>query len=68
MRQNSAASPARLAAARWRGAAPINRAIMSGDAETGVMVMKMDVGLDTGDIAMAERIAISDQMTASDLA
>src|SRR6516165_447764 len=52
---------------RWRGAAPINRAIMAGDAETGVMVMKMDVGLDTGDIAMAERIAISDQMTASDL-
>jgi methionyl-tRNA formyltransferase len=52
---------------RWRGAAPINRAIMEGDAETGVMVMKMDVGLDTGDIAMAERIAITDGMTASDL-
>jgi methionyl-tRNA formyltransferase len=52
---------------RWRGAAPINRAIMAGDAETGVMVMKMDVGLDTGDAAMAERIAISDRMTASDL-
>jgi methionyl-tRNA formyltransferase len=52
---------------RWRGAAPINRAIMAGDAETGVMVMKMDVGLDTGDVAMAERIAISDKMTASDL-
>jgi methionyl-tRNA formyltransferase len=52
---------------RWRGAAPINRAIMAGDAETGVMVMKMDVGLDTGDVAMAERIAISDTMTASDL-
>jgi methionyl-tRNA formyltransferase len=52
---------------RWRGAAPINRAIMEGDAETGVMVMKMDVGLDTGDVAMAERIAISDRMTASDL-
>src|SRR6201997_4302320 len=52
---------------RWRGAAPINRAIMEGDAETGVMVMKMDVGLDTGDIAMAERLAISDAMTASDL-
>ena len=42
---------------RWRGAAPINRAIMAGDAESGVMVMKMDVGLDTGDVAMAERIA-----------
>ena len=52
---------------RWRGAAPINRAIMAGDAETGVMVMKMDVGLDTGDVALAERIAISDAMTASDL-
>jgi methionyl-tRNA formyltransferase len=52
---------------RWRGAAPINRAIMAGDDETGVMVMKMDVGLDTGDVAMAERIAISGQMTVSDL-
>src|SRR5246500_518403 len=52
---------------RWRGAAPISRAIMAGDAETGVMVMKMDVGLDTGDVAMVERITISDKMTASDL-
>jgi methionyl-tRNA formyltransferase len=52
---------------RWRGAAPINRAIMAGDAETGVMVMKMDVGLDTGDVAMVERLAITDAMTASDL-
>ena len=52
---------------RWRGAAPINRAIMAGDAETGVMVMKMAAGLDTGDIAMAERIAIADTMTAADL-
>ena len=52
---------------RWRGAAPINRAIMAGDAETGVMVMKMDAGLDTGDVAMAERIAITDAMTAGDL-
>jgi methionyl-tRNA formyltransferase len=52
---------------RWRGAAPINRAVMAGDAETGVMVMKMDVGLDTGDVAMAERLAISDRMTAADL-
>jgi methionyl-tRNA formyltransferase len=52
---------------RWRGAAPINRAIMEGDDETGVMVMKMDAGLDTGDVAMAERVAITDQMTASDL-
>lgn len=52
---------------RWRGAAPINRAIMAGDAESGVMVMKMDAGLDTGYIAMAERIAITDNMTALDL-
>jgi methionyl-tRNA formyltransferase len=52
---------------RWRGAAPINRAIMAGDTETGVMVMKMDIGLDTGDVAMAERLVISDAMTAADL-
>jgi methionyl-tRNA formyltransferase len=52
---------------RWRGAAPIQRAIMSGDAESGVMVMKMDAGLDTGDVAMAERLPITDTMTAQDL-
>jgi methionyl-tRNA formyltransferase len=52
---------------RWRGAAPINRAIMAGDTETGVMVMKMAAGLDTGDVAMAERMAITDAMTAADL-
>ena len=52
---------------RWRGAAQINRAIMAGDTETGVMVMKMDAGLDTGDVAMAERLAITDAMTAADL-
>jgi methionyl-tRNA formyltransferase len=52
---------------RWRGAAPINRAIMAGDAETGVMVMKMDAGLDTGDVAMAERMTITDAMTAADV-
>ena len=52
---------------RWRGAAPINRAIMAGDTESGVMVMKMDAGLDTGDVAMAERIAIANTMTAADL-
>ena len=52
---------------RWRGAAPINRAIMAGDTQSGVMAMKMDAGLDTGDIAMTERIAISDAMTAADL-
>src|SRR3978361_1194196 len=52
---------------RWRGAAPINRAVMADDAESGVMVMKMDAGLDTGDVAMAERLAITDTMTAADL-
>jgi methionyl-tRNA formyltransferase len=52
---------------RWRGAAPINRAVMAGDAETGVMVMRMDAGLDTGDVAMAERMEIADNMTAADL-
>ena len=52
---------------RWRGAAPIQRAIMAGDTETGVMVMKMDAGLDTGDVAMAERVAITDSMTSQDL-
>jgi methionyl-tRNA formyltransferase len=52
---------------RWRGAAPINRAIMAGDAESGVMVMKMDAALDTGDVALAERMPITDAMTAADL-
>src|SRR5689334_1376484 len=52
---------------RWRGAAPINRAIMAGDAESGVTTMKMDEGLDTGAIAMTDRIAISPDMTAGEL-
>lgn len=52
---------------RWRGAAPINRAIMAGDAESGVMVMKMDAGLDTGDVALTARLPVTDTMTASDL-
>ena len=52
---------------RWRGAAPINRAIMAGDSETGVMVMKMDEGLDTGPVAMAERMPIGADMTAGAL-
>ncbi len=52
---------------RWRGAAPIQRAIMAGDDETGIMVMKMDAGLDTGPIAMEERLAIAPDMTAGDL-
>ncbi|WP_319530650.1 methionyl-tRNA formyltransferase [uncultured Cohaesibacter sp.] len=52
---------------RWRGAAPIQRAIMAGDAETGVQVMRMDEGLDTGDVAMSETIQITETMTAQDL-
>ncbi len=52
---------------RWRGAAPIHRAVMAGDKETGVMVMKMDEGLDTGPIAMAERVAIGLEETAGEL-
>jgi methionyl-tRNA formyltransferase len=52
---------------RWRGAAPINRAIMAGDAESGVSIMRMDEGLDTGDVAMIERVRIGDDMTAGEL-
>jgi methionyl-tRNA formyltransferase len=52
---------------RWRGAAPINRAIMAGDAETGVMVMKMEQGLDTGPVAMAETVRIAPDATAGEL-
>ena len=52
---------------RWRGAAPINRAILAGDCETGVTIMKMDEGLDTGPIGMQERIAIAPDLTAGDL-
>jgi methionyl-tRNA formyltransferase len=43
---------------RWRGAAPIQRAVMAGDAETGVMVMQMEEGLDTGPVLMAERVPV----------
>ena len=52
---------------RWRGAAPINRAVMAGDAWTGVTVMQMDEGLDTGATAMAERVRIGADMTAGEL-
>jgi methionyl-tRNA formyltransferase len=52
---------------RWRGAAPINRAIMAGDRETGVMVMKMEEGLDTGPIAMERRVPIPADMTAGQI-
>ena len=50
---------------RWRGAAPIQRAILAGDAETGVTIMQMDVGLDTGDMLLVEKVAITDQTNAS---
>ena len=52
---------------RWRGAAPIHRAIMAGDKATGVMAMKMEEGLDTGPIAMAERVAIGPDTTTGEL-
>jgi methionyl-tRNA formyltransferase len=52
---------------RWRGAAPINRAVMAGDAETGVMVMKLAEGLDTGPVAMGETVRIAPDATAGDL-
>ena len=52
---------------RWRGAAPIQRAVMAGDAETGVMVMRMEEGLDTGPVLMAERVAVG-RRTSGDLA
>lgn len=52
---------------RWRGAAPIQRAIMAGDGETGVCVMRMEAGLDTGPVAMEERVAIGENETAGEL-
>lgn len=52
---------------RWRGAAPIQRAIMAGDHETGMMVMKMDKGLDTGPVALTKAVQISETMTAGEL-
>jgi methionyl-tRNA formyltransferase len=52
---------------RWRGAAPIQRAVMAGDRETGMMVMKMEAGLDTGPVALTERVAITPDMTGGDL-
>jgi methionyl-tRNA formyltransferase len=52
---------------RWRGAAPIQRAVMAGDTETGVMVMHMDEGLDTGPVLMAERVGIG-RRTSGELA
>ena len=52
---------------RWRGAAPIQRAIMAGDAETGMIVMKMEKGLDTGPVALTRKVTIGATMTAGEL-
>lgn len=52
---------------RWRGAAPINRAIMAGDAETAVQVMRMELGLDTGPVCMSETVTIGSNMIAGEL-
>ena len=52
---------------RWRGAAPIHRAIMAGDRETGVGVMRMEKGLDTGPVAMEERLTIHPNETTGEL-
>jgi methionyl-tRNA formyltransferase len=52
---------------RWRGAAPIQRAIMAGDSETGMMVMRMEEGLDTGPVGLVEKCVIEPDMTAGDL-
>lgn len=52
---------------RWRGAAPIQRAVMAGDQETGIAVMRMEEGLDTGPVALEARVAIGPDMTAGEL-
>lgn len=52
---------------RWRGAAPIQRAVMAGDTETAVMVMRVEQGLDTGPVCLAERVAIGPEQTAGEL-
>lgn len=52
---------------RWRGAAPIQRAVMAGDAESGVGIMRMETGLDTGPVALEARVPIPEGMTAGEL-
>ncbi|MHB1122695.1 MAG: methionyl-tRNA formyltransferase [Ramlibacter sp.] len=52
---------------RWRGAAPIHRAIEAGDAETGITIMQMDAGLDTGDMLLVERLPIAPEDTTASL-
>lgn len=52
---------------RWRGAAPIQRAILAGDIETGVSIMQMEAGLDTGPVLLSERLSITEEDTAGTL-
>jgi methionyl-tRNA formyltransferase len=52
---------------RWRGAAPLQRTVMAGDKETAVCIMKMDKGLDTGDVLAIEKFPLHDKITASEL-
>ena len=52
---------------RWRGAAPIQRAIMAGDTETGVAIMQMEAGLDTGPVVREQRVSIDDRTTTQSL-
>ncbi|CAK0743970.1 10-formyltetrahydrofolate:L-methionyl-tRNA(fMet) N-formyltransferase [uncultured Gammaproteobacteria bacterium] len=52
---------------RWRGAAPIQRALLAGDRETGITIMRMDAGLDTGPMLLREPVAIGPATTATDL-
>jgi len=52
---------------RWRGAAPIQRAIEAGDGESGVMIMQMEAGLDTGPVLISEKVSIPNHMTAGEL-
>lgn len=52
---------------RWRGAAPIQRAILAGDKETGISIMKMDAGLDTGDIISMKSVKIDEEMNSGEL-
>src|SRR3546814_8271718 len=52
---------------RWRGAAPIQRAIEAGDRDTGVTIMRMEAGLDTGPMLLHERVAIGDDTSAAKL-
>ncbi|MFA6280141.1 MAG: methionyl-tRNA formyltransferase [Bdellovibrionales bacterium] len=52
---------------RWRGAAPIHRALLAGDEETGITIMQMDVGLDTGPMLMKESLPITEETTAQSL-